>query len=74
MLTRDSRESLKEVIDRFPPPPSKYSINVWTGTRVPVNTGVPPSTSGEEVMRGVAVAIVHKDTGHRLIYKRLADC
>jgi hypothetical protein len=33
---------------------------------VPVKTGVPPSTSGEEVMRGVAVAMVNKDTGASL--------
>jgi hypothetical protein len=47
-------------------PPSKYSINVWTGPRVPVKTGVPPSTSGEEVMRGIVVAMIHKDNEARV--------
>ncbi|SLM49428.1 protein of unknown function [Nitrospira japonica] len=31
-------------------PPSKYSMRVWTGTRVSRNTGVPPRISGLEVM------------------------
>src|SRR5262245_65318771 len=39
-------------------PPSKYSMSVCTGTRVPLNTGVPPKISGVDVMRGgLAVAI-----------------
>lgn len=48
LITCNSRKSLQEVIDRFAP--SKYSINVWTGTRVPAKTGVPPSISDEEEM------------------------
>ncbi len=52
LLTSDSRKSFKEVVDRLPP--SEYSMRVWTGTRVPRNTGVPPMISGLEVMRGCA--------------------
>ena len=33
-------------------PASRYSIRDWTGTRVPANTGVPPSRLGDAVMRG----------------------
>jgi hypothetical protein len=37
-------------------PPSRYSMRVCTGTRVPANTGVPPKISGEEVMKGFPMA------------------
>lgn len=44
-------------------PPSKYSISVWTGTRVPAKTGVPPSMSGDEVMSGgFGVAMANQDS------------
>lgn len=33
-------------------PASRYSSTVWTGTRVPANTGVPPITSGLQDMIG----------------------
>src|SRR5438876_5482370 len=32
-------------------PASRYSKRVWTGTRVPPNTGVPPMISGEIVIK-----------------------
>lgn len=58
LLTRDSGEPVEELVDRLPP--SKYSMSVCTGTRVPRKTGVPPKTSGVEVMRGcLAVVITH---------------
>ena len=48
-------------------PPSKYSISVWTGTRVPAKTGVPPSMSGDEIIRGAfAVVMVYKDNEARV--------
>ena len=53
-------------------PPSKYSINVWAGTRVPVNTGVPPSTSGEDVMSGGRADILYEDSGASLVLQAAA--
>src|SRR5580704_2977743 len=31
-------------------PASRYSMSVWTGTRVPQKTGMPPMTSGSRQM------------------------
>lgn len=65
MISSDRREALKEIVDRFAS--SKYSISVWTGTRVPAKTGVPPSMSGDETIRGAfAVAMVPKDSEARV--------
>src|SRR5262245_57969103 len=36
-------------------PASRYSKRVWTGTRVPANTGVPPIISGELVIKLVLI-------------------
>jgi hypothetical protein len=38
-------------------PASMWSNSVLTGTRVPVNTGIPLKISGETVMRCVVVSI-----------------
>lgn len=43
-------------------PALMYSMKVWTGTRVPANTGVPPSISGEAVIVRVAIDLSYEKT------------
>ena len=57
LLPRDRGGALKEVVDRLPS--SRHSTSVWTGTRVPANTGAPPSTSGEEVTIALSMPADH---------------
>ena len=63
LFTRDSGESVQKLVDGLPP--SKYSMSVCTGTRVPQNTGVPPRMSGLEVMSGCFVAAITNPVGGR---------
>ena len=61
MVATDGREALKEVVDRFASlQVFDQGLDRYTGA---CEDGVPPSTSGEEVMRGVVVAMVSKDNG-----------
>src|SRR5579864_2745508 len=54
-LVTDGKPSKKASIDS---PALMYSMKVCTGTRVPANTGVPPSISGETVTIWVAIAVI----------------
>lgn len=48
----EGKPSRKELNDS---PALMYSMNVCTGTRVPAKTGVPPRTSGDEVIIGLGI-------------------
>lgn len=72
LVATDDREALKEVVDRFAPFQSIRSMSEPA-------TGASEHRSNSQHIRkrgdeGCRVAMVNKNNGHRLIYKRLADC